>query len=155
MPAKLFLLFFVVCGVFGNRGKNVDATEKKKTFLKIVDLTRHNQVDSLREYLPDQYEEDSFYFTTNISNARALLSASNSPVSMDSIKLTDSTFAADANSEIYYYRLTRYRDSTYTGAITIGFYGHTSDQACFLSTDYVPDDGSAEMMQMLNKYLPK
>src|SRR6185312_8295929 len=133
MPAKLFPILFILLSLSGKKATNINEAEKKKTFIKIAGFAKLNQVDSLKEYLPDQYEDDSADFSINIDNAKLLFKNSNFHYTVDSIKLTDSSFVLGVNAEIYYYSLIFCQDTVYEGSITIGFYGAVSDQAANIS----------------------
>ncbi len=112
--------------------------EKKATFLRIINLIKENQTDSLKNYFALQFDDDSLSFLSNLRLADSLVSKSSSQINLDSIRCIDSTLILPEKIYIYYYSLNFFRSKEHLGVIKIGFYSNVNNRPTLLLTDLEP-----------------
>ncbi len=162
-PHKVFemskqLFYFLVLMLIGCSAKksiDINDFEKKQTFIKILGFIKTYQVDSIREYYPYQYENDSIGFLYTMANIDLLMNASNSIISQDSIFIKDSSFVLSEKVYFHKYYLRFYKDRVCLGGVGMDFYDTLSKLVSVIQNDFnvIPVDtaGFTEIMKKMSK----
>ena len=151
------VLLMVLFSCSSSKRENINVTQKKRTFIKILGFLKGKNTDSLTAYLPLEYskENDQKDFTMrNIDEASYIVSHSTKETLKDSILIVDST-VLNIPKPLYHYSCNFYNDSGYVGNIKMTFYGNENNLAINLFADkkYVPLGDSA--IEKINKILSK